>query len=565
MLRLGIVEDEISDLISVIRNLMSLDRSRNEFELVPVLLSDPEEYTPAAIESWVAEYGKKPLANARVDVSAWPEIEQMGMLCPADEGHRSQILEYLSSRKVNAIVCDSWIGKDTTLDSTFSDAALKLAGVMLLDAAEKDERWQGRCWMMTKYQWDVWQKLLDLSGWHPEKFNPVDQRFRFIDKSKIISTGPGECHGQLKRVVEDAITLVTLAEPAELPEDTYREGRFGRIVGKSEPMLKIYKKIQQVAPMNIPILICGESGVGKELVARELHGNSLRSGGFIPVDCGAIPSELMEAELFGHTRGAFTGAISERTGLFEQAAGGTIFLDEISNLSGVLQGKLLRALQEGEARKVGGNRLIPFNARLLAATNRDLEHDVKGKLFREDLYYRIAVINIAIPPLRERRGDMRLLCEHFIAKHAKAIGGSVNSISDDAVEALKHHSWPGNVRELENVVRRAIVEAGGSDIIDADNEAITKLNEREPSGGKFINMTSPEIWNLIRQDRADAVKTLREWSREVGKPKTLEITELVRRELGHHPNDEEAQKFFRMTNDAWKVWVHRATKESGTR
>jgi DNA-binding NtrC family response regulator len=561
MLRLGIVEDEIGDLISVIRNLMALDRSRNEFELVPILLSDPEEYTPEAIESWATEYGKKPLAAQSVDVSWWPKIEQMGMLCPADEAQCSAILRHLSSQKVNAIVCDSWIGKDNTLKSKFPEAALKVAGVMLLDAAEKDEHWQGRCWMMTKYQKDVLEKLFEIGGWHPEKFNPLNNnKFRYMDKSLIIDTGPGECNAQLRRVVDECIALVSLAEPAELPEDIYREGRYGRIVGKSEPMLKIYKKIQKVAPRDVPVLICGESGVGKELVARELHDNSSRDGEFIPVDCGAIPSELIEAELFGHARGAFTGAISDRAGLFEQAGGGTIFLDEISNLSRVLQGKLLRALQEGEARRVGGNRMITYSARVLAATNRDLEQDVKNGQFREDLYYRIAVINIAVPALRERREDVGMLCGHFIAKHAGAIGSDVGSISDDALTVLKHYSWPGNVRELENVIRRAIVEADGKDVIDADNDAIRKINEREPPDGKFINMTSSAIWNLIKQGRAEAVKTLTEWSKEIGKPKTLEIAELVRSELGRHPDDEEAQKFFKMSYDNWKVWIHRNSK-----
>ena len=182
MLRLGIVEDEIDDLVSVIRNLMALDRSRNEFEIVPVLLSDPKEYTPERIENWVLEYGKKPLSALGMDVSGWPKIEQKGLLCPVDDEHRSKILHYLSDQKVNAIICDSWIGKDTALKSKFSDTALKVAGVMLLDAAEKDGYWQGRCWMMTKYQRDVLEQLFEVGGWHPETFNPL-HKFRYMDKS----------------------------------------------------------------------------------------------------------------------------------------------------------------------------------------------------------------------------------------------------------------------------------------------------------------------------------------------------------------------------------------------
>jgi DNA-binding NtrC family response regulator len=242
--------------------------------------------------------------------------------------------------------------------------------------------------------------------------------------------------------------------------------RLENAVGRSEAMLHVFKTAARVASSDATVLILGESGTGKELVARALHQASPRaSGPFVPVDCGAIAEGVLESELFGHARGAFTGAQSARRGLFEEASGGTLFLDEIGDVGPGLQARLLRALQEGTIRRVGTNEAIPVDARVVAATNRDLEAAVKAEKFREDLYYRLNVVTIRIPPLRERREDVALLAEHFAAKHGRGEGATV---SPEARELLMAYDWPGNVRELENVIARALALNPSGVVVAAD-------------------------------------------------------------------------------------------------
>ncbi len=241
----------------------------------------------------------------------------------------------------------------------------------------------------------------------------------------------------------------------------WRERGYGEIIGKSKPMRQIFSLIEKVANTDSTILILGESGTGKELVARAIHNASLRSEGpFIPVNCGAIPEELLESELFGHEKGAFTGALKTRIGRFELAHGGTIFLDEVSEMSPKLQVKLLRVLQEHTFERVGGTRSIKVDIRVIAATNRDLEKEVKEGRFREDLFYRLNVIPIKLPPLRERREDIPLLVEHFLQRFAQRKNRNVQGITKEALECLMRHDWPGNVRELENVIERMVILSG---------------------------------------------------------------------------------------------------------
>jgi two-component system response regulator HydG len=238
------------------------------------------------------------------------------------------------------------------------------------------------------------------------------------------------------------------------------------IVGASAPMRALYQTIEKVAPPDIPVLIAGESGTGKELIARALHLGSRRKGGpFVKVNCGALAETLLESELFGHEKGAFTGAIKRKLGRFELADGGTLFLDEVGDMPASLQLKLLRVLQEREFERVGGEETIKVDVRIVSATHRDLKAEVAAGRFREDLYYRLHVVPCEVPALRERREDIPILVTHFITKHGPRINPNVTGIDDASLARLCAHHWPGNVRELENAVEQALVFANGA-IID---------------------------------------------------------------------------------------------------
>lgn len=241
------------------------------------------------------------------------------------------------------------------------------------------------------------------------------------------------------------------------------------IEGKSPRMLDVYKLVARVAPTTATVLVVGESGTGKELVARAIHTRSPRAGkAFVPVNCTALSESLLESELFGHARGAFTGAISAKRGLFEMANDGTLFLDEIGDMGPKMQAQLLRVLQDGEVRPVGGTESIRVDVRLVCATNRDLEADVKTGRFREDLYFRINVVTVRMPPLRERAGDIPILVRHFLAKIARRESRSEASVSPETLDVLCRHSWPGNVRELENAIERAVAVAKGNVVLPSD-------------------------------------------------------------------------------------------------
>jgi two-component system response regulator AtoC len=243
-----------------------------------------------------------------------------------------------------------------------------------------------------------------------------------------------------------------------LRKEVQKEYGFKNIVSKNEKMLNIFEVIKKVAPYKSTILITGESGTGKELIARALHYNSDRSQyPFIPINCGAIPENLLESELFGHVKGAFTDAIRTKKGLFEEADGGTLFLDEIGELPTQLQVKLLRVLQDGEIRRVGESKSIQIDVRIVTATVKDLIKEVNEGRFREDLFYRLNVLPIHIPPLRERKEDIPLLIHHFINKYSNSMNKNIIGITPKALDALMNYKWYGNVRELENTIERAIV------------------------------------------------------------------------------------------------------------
>ncbi len=270
-------------------------------------------------------------------------------------------------------------------------------------------------------------------------------------------------------------------ENARLKEEARERARLGGMVGASEPMQRIFRMIEKVAGYTTTVLVRGESGTGKELVARALHDRSERAEGpFVPVNCGAIPEALLESELFGHARGAFTDAHRDKKGLFEVADGGTLFLDELGELPLALQVKLLRALQESTIRPLGATQDKKVDVRVVAATVRDLEEEVDEGRFREDLYYRLDVLQIVVPPLRERKEDIPLLVERFLEKNNAKLGTAVTGLGDDARKVILGYPWPGNVRELENVIERAVVLAEGS-VIGRDDLPPKLLDPVDPT------------------------------------------------------------------------------------
>ena len=270
---------------------------------------------------------------------------------------------------------------------------------------------------------------------------------------------------EVKATVERALADASAPVPEQRPQ---LEPPPPGLIGRTASMLAVYKQIAHAANAAAPVLIIGESGTGKELVARAIHANGRRaSRPFVPINCGALTETVLESELFGHTRGAFTGAVADTKGIFEQANGGTVFLDEIGETSPALQVKLLRVLQEGEVRPVGASRLVKVDVRVVAATNVDLETEVSQQRFRQDLFYRLSVIVIRVPALRERREDIPLLIETFLRNACSRAGRRVD-LTRDAIAALTNYRWPGNVRELENTIERLVVLSRGSSVDLAD-------------------------------------------------------------------------------------------------
>ena len=271
------------------------------------------------------------------------------------------------------------------------------------------------------------------------------------------------------------------------------------LIGTSPAMLELYKQIAQIAPTHVTVLIVGESGSGKELVARTIHERSRRADRpYVAVNCASIAEGLLESELFGHERGAFTGAHSTRLGLFEEANGGTVLLDEVGDIPAKMQAQLLRVLQEGEVRRVGGSSAIPVDVRVLAATNRDLTVDVAEKRMRADLFYRLNVVTLRIPPLRERGDDVVALARHFVARNAATLGRPIPEISDEALKRLRAHPWPGNVRELENAMARAVAMSQRSVLLPGDLPPLVSGEALAP-GAQSIDHDWPTLGELQRR------------------------------------------------------------------
>ncbi len=262
---------------------------------------------------------------------------------------------------------------------------------------------------------------------------------------------------KVEEIIDNVRKAISNSPPPSAITVAADSGSFDNIIGQSPEMQKIFDLITKIAPTPANVLIYGESGTGKELVAKAIHKHSRVSGqSFVPITCSAIPENLLESELFGHVKGAFTGAISNKIGLFESANNGSVFLDEIGELTPFIQTKLLRVLQERELKRVGGTETIKVNVRIIAATNKNLEEEVMAGRFREDLFYRLAVVPIRVPPLRERKGDVPLLVDHFLNEFSATLEKDVQEISSYALKVLMEYDFPGNVRELENIIERGV-------------------------------------------------------------------------------------------------------------
>ena len=291
----------------------------------------------------------------------------------------------------------------------------------------------------------------------------------------------------LMAVIGKALEVRALRdENLRLREELGRRYEFDNIIGRSRAMQEIFATIERVAPTRATVLIAGESGTGKDLIARAIHHRSpRRDRPFVKINCAALPENLMESELFGYEKGAFTGAVTSKPGKFEQADTGTVFLDEIGDVPPSIQVKLLRVLQEREFERLGSNKTRRIDVRVLAATNADLRAALESGEFREDLYYRLNVVPINVPPLRERKEDIPALVEHFIRKHREELGTSVESISEEALDLLMRYHWPGNVRELENVIERSLVLCSG-DRLEARDIRLDADRKAAPAAGDFL-------------------------------------------------------------------------------
>jgi len=322
--------------------------------------------------------------------------------------------------------------------------------------------------------------------------------------------------------VESMLVLFKASlKPAKQPSGervvVKQESKLGELIGSSAPMREVLDMIRLVADSCATVLIQGESGTGKELVAKTIHQTSYRRDKpFVVVDCGSLPETLLESELFGHMKGAFTGAHATKRGLFEEADGGTIFLDEIADTTATFQAKLLRVLQEGEIKRVGGNQPIKIDVRVVSATNKDLTELVKVKAFRQDLYYRLAVLPLCLPPLRDRREDIPLLVQHFVAASCRRHRQPVRQVSPDVMQALIQASWPGNVRELQHYLERAVVTTAGpelscKDIVAMGSDA-AEHDLRTVARGATRQAERARILQALQQtgsNRAKAAKLLK--------------------------------------------------------
>ena len=333
---------------------------------------------------------------------------------------------------------------------------------------------------------------------------------------------PAKLKNVVSRVLRSAQVPVQEKDTDKTVPERYIH--FGEIIGKSKGIKNVVKKVHEIANIDVPVLISGESGSGKELVARALHSSSdRREQQFVAINTGAIPKELINSELFGHEKGSFTGAIDSKKGKFEEADGGTLFLDEISSMSEAVQIALLRVLETGKIERVGGNRSIPVNVRIVAATNVDLNQLIEKKIFREDLFYRLNVYNIELPPLRDRKDDIPLIAQYFVEKFGEDYSRNISGIEEEAGALLKAYNWPGNVRELRNIVLRSVISAKGTVRKKDIPESVRKNIQRGQEFSIQAGTPLPDV------ERVMIIKTLQ--MAKGNKLKAAELLSISRRSL----------------------------------
>jgi transcriptional regulator with GAF, ATPase, and Fis domain len=401
--------------------------SRSVDELLETLLDDVIELTGAARGVvLLVDLGEGQQAPPRVRASR--NVQKEAIQDPSGAISDSIVRQVIETKRA-VIVSDALT--DTTFGKSESVVALRLSSVMCVPLVNQGE-------------------TIGVLYVANDEVKHLFER-KQLDLLMIFAA-------QASLIVQNAMLLSALRADTMKLKEELRDKRFGDIIGACPSMMEVFRKLQKVAGTDISVMITGETGTGKELIARELHRRSNRvHGPFITVNCGAIPENLMESEMFGHVKGAFTGAIASRPGKFQQADGGTLFLDEIGELTLSLQVKLLRAIQERVVYRVGDGRPEKCDIRIIAATNRTLEEMIKTGEFREDLYYRLNVVNLWLPPLRDRGDDTFIIAKAMLSKYAEELSSNVRGFSPQALAAIKKHSWPGNIRQLENRIKKALV------------------------------------------------------------------------------------------------------------
>jgi two-component system response regulator HydG len=416
----------------------------------------PRASTPAARPS----AGSAAPARSRVStIPEPPTTERITRVLLVDDepGVRRSLARVLMDKSFDVLTAEDWPTALALLESGTVD-------VMLVDMQ-----------MPKMHGMDL---LARVKSAHPEVEVIMMTAFANVDDA-VAAVRNGAYDFLTKPFPSNEVVAMAISKAAErkhlldrmgvLEQRLEQKENFGELIGSTQRMREVYRLALGVAPTQATVLVLGESGTGKELIARAIHQSSNRSDQpFVAVNCSAIPVDLVESELFGHVRGAFTGAFSQRVGLFEAANKGTVFLDEIGDLPLQAQVKLLRVLQDGEVKRVGSNELFTVDARVIAATNADLKSKIAAGTFREDLYYRLHVIVIRVPPLRQRKDDIPLLAYHFLHKYARRMNRDITRIGLEAMRLLREQPWPGNVRELENAIEHAVVMAKGTSITPAD-------------------------------------------------------------------------------------------------